>query len=62
MLIITMGHNSINIARGVEVPVLSTSSEHDLHEYQVSRKYLNGLRIMERTQFLYLLLQRGVIS
>ena len=35
ILIITNGHNSINIARGVTVFALCTSSAHGLHLYQV---------------------------
>ena len=36
ILILTKGHNSVNIARGVTVLVLSTSTAHGLHLYQVS--------------------------
>ena len=40
ILIITKRHNFVDIAHGVTVLVLCTSSDHGLHLYQVSRKYL----------------------
>ena len=40
ILIVTNGHNSVNIAHGVIVLVFCISSDHGLHLYQVSRKYL----------------------
>ena len=40
ILIITKGHNTWNIERGVTVLVFWTSSNHDLHLFQVSPKYL----------------------
>ena len=39
ILIITKGHNSINIACGVTILVLCTSSNHCLLLYQVLQKY-----------------------
>ena len=35
ILFITKGRNSVNIARGITVLVLCTSSDHGLHLYQV---------------------------
>ena len=39
ILIITMGHNSINLVHGFFI-VLCVSSDHGLHLYQISGKYL----------------------
>ena len=51
ILIITMGHYSINLVYGVTVLVFCISSGHDLHLYPVSGKYF------ERSQS-YGLIQR----
>ena len=40
ILIITVRHNSVNLVHGVSVLVLCISSDHGLHLYQVSQKYL----------------------
>ena len=41
ILIFTRRHNSITIVHGVTLLVLCISSDHGLHLYQVSRKYLD---------------------
>ena len=48
-LIITKKHNSVNIARGITVLVLCTSSDHGLHFTKLGENILNGLRGMGRT-------------
>ena len=40
ILIITTGHNSVNLLHGVTVFILCISSDHGLQLCQVSRKYL----------------------
>ena len=40
LLIITKGHNSVKIVSGVTIFFICTSSNQDLHLYQVSLKYL----------------------
>ena len=49
--IITNGHNSVKIARGVTVLVFCTSSEYGLLCTKFGENILNGLRVMERTRF-----------
>ena len=56
ILIITKGHNSLNIAYGVTFLVHRTLSNHGLHLYHFFENILNDLRFMERTRFQYLLL------
>ena len=51
ILIITTGHYSVIIVHGVTVLALCTSSDHGLYLYQVLKNILNGLRVMERTDF-----------
>ena len=58
---ITKGHNSVNPVQGDTILVLCISSGYGLHLYQVSRNILNSFRVMERKQFQYLLIQRGII-
>ena len=61
ILIITKVHNAVYIARRVIVFVFCTSSFHGLHLSKVRKNILNGLKVMERTQFQDLYLQRGII-
>ena len=50
LLISTKWHDSINIAPGVTVLILCTSSDHGLYLYQVPN-ISNGLRAFEWTRF-----------
>ena len=50
LLISTKWHDSINIAPGVTVLILCTSSDHGLYLYQVPN-ISNGLRALEWTRF-----------
>ena len=57
----TKGNNSAKNVGGVTVVNLSTSSGHALYFYQVLYIISNGIKVIERTQFLYWKIQRGII-
>ena len=59
ILIMTKGHNSTNIAHGVTVLVLLTLSNHGLHLYQVSWKYLKQFKNYGADTISILILTKG---
>ena len=61
ILKITKGNNSAKNVGGVTVFNLFTSSGHAVYFYQVFWKILNGIKVIERTRFLYWKFQRGII-
>ena len=61
LLFITKGHNSVNIARGVTVIVLCTSSDYGLHLYQVLQKYLERFKSYGTDTILTLIITRGIV-
>ena len=61
ILIITKGHSSVNIARGVTVLVLCTSSNHGLHLYQVCCKYLGQFKSYGADTISILIITKGII-
>ena len=61
ILKITKGNNSAKNVGGVTVVDLCTSSGHALYFYQVCEIISNGIKVIERTRFLYGKFQRGII-
>ena len=60
ILKITKGNNSAQNVDGLNVVNLCTSSGHALYFYQVYEIISNGIKVIERTRFLYWKLQRGI--
>ena len=58
---ITKGIIPLNIARGVTDLVLCTLSDHGLHLYQVSKKYLEWFKSYGADTILALIITRGTI-
>ena len=50
---LTKEHNAVKTVDGVMVLNLCTSSDDALYQYQVSRKYLKGFRVIEWMRFVY---------
>ena len=61
ILKITKGNNSAKNVGGVTVVNLCTSSGHALYFYLFCDIISNGIKVIERTQFLYWKIQRGII-
>ena len=61
ILKITKGNNSAKNVGGVNVVNLCTSSGHALICAKFHEIILNGIKVIERTRFLYGKLQRGII-
>ena len=53
ILKITKGNNSAKNVGGVTVVYLYTSSGHALYFYQICKIISNGIKVIERTRFLY---------
>ena len=62
ILKITKGNNSAKNEGGVNVVNLCMSSDHALYFYAKFHEiFLNGIKVIERTQSLYGKFQRGII-
>ena len=61
ILKITKGNNSAKYVGGVTVVDLCMLSGHALYFYQFCEIISNGIKVIERTRFLYWKLQRGII-
>ena len=61
ILKITKGNNSAKNVGGVTVVDLCTSSGHALYSTKFCEIISNGIKVIERTRFLYGKLQRGII-
>ena len=58
---IKKGNNSAKNVSGVIIFNLCKMAGHALHFYQVSLIFSNGIKIIERTRYLYGKLQREII-